>query len=196
MSIVGLDVDGCLANFNVSYAKIMKEVSGIDFPDFTKEEPPCWEYDKKAGLTSDQIKECWKIIKKDKRFWFNLLPLPQTEDFLGELDASEHEVYFITDRLGWMPQYQTGCWLQQFFTDPSVIISRRGKGKVCHALSIDYYIDDKVENIEDVWANAPLTQAYLLKKPYNKKLHGIDNVVTSLTEFKERTHLYGTPDYV
>lgn len=188
--VIGIDCDGVLANFSVAYAKLLTAQTGIKFPDYSKEEPTTWYWEREAGVTKLEEAQVWEQIRADKRFWFNLAPCQGAPEFLNNLDLMEHEVYFVTDRSGWMPQYQTSCWLQQFYTDPSVIISRKGKGAICKAIGIDVFLDDKVENIESIWSESPMTQAWMLRKPYNEKLHGADRVVGSLEEFAERTKLW------
>lgn len=189
--VIGIDIDGVLARFNPAYARLLTKESGINFPDFNLGEPETWNWERDAGVTYEQETRVWEGIKRDRRFWFSLDPTPEAPEFLSKLDMMEHETYFITDRTGWMPQYQSTCWLEQWFGQPSVIISKKiGKGKICQALGIEVFIDDKVENIKNIWEHSPSTEAFVLKKPYNKELHESVNLVNGLEEFADRTRLW------
>jgi hypothetical protein len=121
-----------------------------------------------------------------------LKPLPGAKEFLEKLANHAHEVYFITDRPGLYTQLQTLTWLDPVFPGACVIISRKGKGIAAKALSLDVYLDDKVENIEDMWEISPGTDTFMLKYPYNATLQESmgDRAVSSLEEFAERTRLW------
>lgn len=108
MAIIGLDVDGVLADFNDSYIVIMEQVSGIKFPPLGDVYPECWDYDKAAGLSQEQISRCWKYISGDPTFWISLKAYPEAVPFLQWLNKqSQHEVYFMTSRPGIRTQWQT-----------------------------------------------------------------------------------------
>lgn len=188
--ILGLDVDGIFSNFSTGYAKVLTEETGIIFPDYSKVEPETWYWEREAGVTKEQEAKVWERIKASPYFWLDLEPHEGAVDFLNKLNETFHEVYFITDRPGHRSQDQTVQWLSYWIDSPSVIISRHGKGVVCKAIGIEVYLDDKQENILDVLEKSPLTDCYMLNKPYNKELHGIDLAVKSLAEFGDRTNLW------
>lgn len=170
--IVGIDVDGIVANFFAAYENLIVEVSGKDlFPArYPVLLPPVWNWPQAWGYSEEVIGEAWRYIKSSPTFWTELTPLPYAREFLEHLDKSDHEVYFITDRPGLAPQMQTQLWLSDHgFFGPNVIISRKGKGAVAAALSLDVYIDDKGENILDVVQKSPSTRVYMLKYPYNEE---------------------------
>lgn len=187
MKRVGIDVDGILACFFKAYEDLTVAVSGVDlFPArYPEQLPPTWNWPEHYGYSDQVMKEVWRRIKTDGNFWYSLGPLPGAEAFLEALDTPGIEAYFITDRPGVGAQLQTAQWLNDAgYPLPSVIISRKGKGIVCNALSLDYYIDDKTENIQDVVAKSPGTSAYLLDYPYNRACE--DGIrVKSLAEFLE-----------
>lgn len=170
--IVGLDVDGILANFFKAYEDIIVEATGVDkFPArYPVLLPPTWNWPEFYGYDKKVISEVWRYIKQSPTFWTEMTALPYAKEFLEHLDKSDHEVYFITDRPGICSQMQTQLWLaDNGFYGPNVIISRKGKGVVAAALSLDVYIDDKGENIVDVVEKAPGTRVYMLKYPYNEE---------------------------
>lgn len=169
--IIGVDVDGVLANFFKAYEDLIIDVSGVDkFGDsrYPHVFPRVWNWPESYGYNKETMNQVWDEIKFSESFWLNMEPLPGAEGFLNKLSQTDHEVYFITDRPGIETQLQTTAWLEEHgYPLPSVIISRKGKGAVCDALSINYYIDDKVENIEDVNWKSAHTKAFLLYYPYN-----------------------------
>lgn len=187
MSVIGIDVDGVLANFFPPYEKLwIKYAGGVNlFPPDTL--PPTWNWPEFYGYDPSLASKVWADIKTDPDFWFNEDAMPGADDFIAAISNSSHEVYFITDRPGIEPQNQTSEWLiQHGYLDPSVIISRKGKGVVCDALSIDYYIDDKAENIKDVVKKSPSTKVFCLDYPYNREKADLlvgSIVITSLEDF-------------
>lgn len=168
---VGVDVDGILANFFTAYENLVIQVAGEDKFGANKYPTlPCtWNWPQFHGYDESTIAEVWTRIKGDTTFWASLEALPGADNFLERLDNSNHEVYFITDRPGIGPQVQTQYWLAQHgYWGPNVIISRKGKGVVCDALSLEVYIDDKPENVSDCFTRAPDTRLFLLDYPYNQ----------------------------
>lgn len=182
---VGIDVDGIVANFFSAYEQAFIQVTGVDkfkgkYPDRL---PPSWNWPQGDGYTEEEVERVWAAIKADTVFWASLSTLPYADEFLKRLDESQHEVYFVTDRPGLGPQVQTQYWLAQHgYWGPNVIISRKGKGIVCDALSLEVYIDDKTENLKDCWAKSPSTALYTLDYPYNTEGQDYAEVVT-LEEF-------------
>lgn len=192
--VIGFDVDGVLANFFDAYERVIIEVSGEDrFGEdrYPNQLPQSWNWPQESfGYSSEVINEVWRKIKNDAEFWWMLDPLPGVDDFLTSFsilaEAKGWELYFITDRPGIDAQAQTADWLWRYGVDQNhVIISRKGKGAVCSALSIDYYIDDKPENIVDVWEKSPETELFLLDYPYNQDGQGnaVFTRVHSLNQF-------------
>lgn len=184
--ILGLDCDGILVDFTTAYHRLLVEVDGRDLLPKDFKLPPVWNWETHYGYSKPVVDEVWKRIKGSRTFWQALQPLPGAAEFVEGLQETSHELYFITDRPGIETQAQTTRWLHMLTGNPAaVIISRRGKGPVCAALSIDLYIDDKPENVEDVWEKSPRTRVMMLKYPYNSRLHGIDGAIDSLKEFED-----------
>lgn len=170
---IGIDVDGVLANFIRAYESLIVEVNGRDlfparWPDVL---PPCWDWPQFYGYTGEEIKAAWTVIKASPDFWLNLEIIPGARGFLQSVRAHAEqgaEIYFITDRPGIATQQQTSQWLHIFTgMRPSVIVSGQ-KGDIAAALKLDYYLDDKLENVIDVQKKSPTTTVRLLNFPYNK----------------------------
>lgn len=191
--VIGLDLDGVLARFSPAYARLLTEETGITFPDYNIVEPETWYWERDAGVTEEQESRVWDRIRKDPYFWQGFKRYSGVNDFCENLCNTDHMIYFITDRSGIMPQHQSQWWLKYHchIPMPNVIISNKaGKGVICKALGVNVFLDDKAENIEDVWSQSPMTDCYMLKKPYNSRLHGMEKLVTSLDEFGAKAGLF------
>src|SRR5688572_14955668 len=99
---IGVDVDGCLANFVKAYEDLFVKVAGVDlFPARWPEvDPPCWDWPQHYGYSNDHAAAVWKLIKADPTFWYNLQPYDWTAAVLKQVQFCGHEVYFVTDRPG------------------------------------------------------------------------------------------------
>lgn len=171
MSVIGVDVDGIVANFEAGYAPLLTQVSGIEFPKLgTAGWPDTWFWERASGITEEQEDKVWKeLILSDDDFWFKLPPHPGAEEFLETLSELqyEHDVYFITNRPGHFAKGCTEDWLSQYGVDRPTVLISGDKGGCCKSLKVNYYIDDKNENCANVLAESPLTKCYMLAKPYN-----------------------------
>jgi FMN phosphatase YigB (HAD superfamily) len=166
---IGFDVDGVLANFNAAYMRLVTEVTGRNL--FPKDyEPHTWNYPETFGYTKDEVTETWRRIGLDPEFWYRLSPLPGAytlqDNWRKILDAG-HDVVFATARPGLNPEMQTAAWLRNVGVTYTDVTVTNGKGPFCLDRYVDCYIDDKLENIQDVVKTSPATRAYLLDRAYN-----------------------------
>jgi hypothetical protein len=168
---LGIDVDGVLANFSKGYAKLITEMTGKNlFEPGDVENPPVWDWDRHRGYTKEEVKATWDHIVASPTFWAELEPFADTQEFLMWLgDRPEYETYFITNRMNTEPQLQTAFFLSENgYPYPSVVIAS-DKGRACHGLGIDVYLDDKGENIISVLNGSPDTTAILKCFRHNEK---------------------------
>lgn len=182
--IIGVDIDGVLANFNDAYIDLCIKLTGKDLFHPKPFEITTWHYPEAQGYTKTEIKTVWKHIAESRDFWHKLKPYPGVAGFLkylSNLNNSDNDIYFITSRVGRTSQWQTMMWLSEFYVEPMVLISSE-KGECCHALGIEYYIDDKIENCVDVTLTN--TKCYMLARPWNVQVPGIPRL-NSLIEFME-----------
>lgn len=171
--ILGVDIDGVLADFNQAYIDLVIKVSGRDLFPPRPFDIPTWFYPEYYGYTDEEVKLAWKEIKNSHDFWWNLSPYAHTQSFIDDLWSLDLPTYFITQRMGPRVKEQTEEWLvAQGAIFPTVLVSG-GKGACCKVLDITHYIDDKTENCEDVRDYSPKTQAYMLKQPWNKEIHSV-----------------------
>jgi hypothetical protein len=183
---IGFDVDGVLANFFAGYEALTVAVAGGEnkFPPDTF--PPVWDWPQHYGYSDEIMDKVWSIIRNNPLFWAKLDTLPGLE-FLVEFDNYSNDLYFITDRPGNGAKFITQIWLaENLGYIPSTIISKKGKGIVAQALALDFYIDDKVENILDCQEKSPETRAYLAPQyPYNLDHKDFSKVLLTQPTVKE-----------
>jgi hypothetical protein len=177
--VLGLDIDGVLADFNRDYRRKLIEVSGRSLiPE--GEVPPCWQYAPAYGYTKEEDSRAWASIKADTTFWANLSEYRGAAKFLWALDveatiadyAGKPEIYFITTRPGLDVKVQTEEWLGGHGVDtPTVLISRGDKGLLAKGLGLTHFIDDRPENCYSVKEHSPDTAVFLLSWRYNEAAH-------------------------
>jgi 5'(3')-deoxyribonucleotidase len=169
---IGIDVDGCLADFNRSYRTLVLDLTGILLPAIDDTYPNCWNYDLAAGVTREQASNCWRHIKDSTSFWRHMGALPDARLALKILaDASwASDVYFVTSRPGNSSKQQTEDWLRAhgYYTSPTVLIANGNKGLLSSGLGLEVFVDDKLENCEDVLVTSPACQVFLVDAPWNR----------------------------
>lgn len=174
MKIVA-DLDGCLFNFNHSYHDKLLKVTGENkFP--TDWYAPCWDWDKFYGYSADQIAATVEAIASDKLFWRKLKPLADPEVFARlNVLSKTNDVYFLTNRFGINCKQQTEQALYDHGINYPTVIIARDKLPVLQAIKADFFVDDKLETMNEVivarndpkgkW-NPPWT--FLIDAPYNR----------------------------
>ena len=124
----------------------------------------------------------WAAIKASDTFWQNIPPYPDAQEQLLRLQDAGIPMVFITNRMGVNPEQQTRQWLADLgVTDPYVVVSEH-KAKVCNELGVNYYIDDKNENVLDVTADAHGTLCWMLGRGWNEPITG-SIYIDELSEF-------------
>lgn len=179
---VGIDVDGCLADFNEAFIRRIVKMTGRDLfgPGY---EPTTWNYPESVGYTTGEVDAIWQAIRTDRVFWYTLNAYPETSQamvYLSERILGGDDVYFITARPGRDAKKQTEMWLQKEFSyilfqpvTPTVLISSH-KGLCAQALGLDVYIDDRWENCLEAAAmhwkgEQPKCRTFLLDRPWNRE---------------------------
>ena len=190
---IGVDVDGCLANFNQAFIGLLIAQSGRDLFPVHPYDPAEWHYPATLGYTTEEMDRTWAHIEASTEFWENLDGYPDAAQFLRNLDwrhrRAGDDIYFITSRPGRRAKEQTEAWLDlRGFEGATVLISSL-KQLCCTALQLDYYLDDRTENLVDVVCEFEFTgasaRAYRLMRPWNRPVYGCEDV-KSLAEFLER----------
>ena len=186
---LGIDLDGCLVDFNAGYVDLLIKEKGEDLfpPDRNADNfPPVWFYERHFGY-GDVEEAVWKKIKESPDFWQKLGPLPTAVATLQQLDILEifgHEVYFITHRSGREVKKQSEIWLVGHgFEFPTVLIAG-DKAPIIQALELDFYIDDKPETIIELHSMKYPKHLYLKDAPYNRHV-SVGNRVSTVLEALE-----------
>lgn len=149
--------DGVLADFTSAAKDVLTSLLGRDVRGL---EQRTWSF-ASLGVSDAEENAFWRHLDtKIQNFWYNgLEPLPDTNLLKPLCDA--HEVIFITNRKHPLPEAdsmpvneQTAFWLRNWFqiANPTVLLSKT-KGPLCAALNIDYFIDDRDKNIQEVVAS-------------------------------------------
>lgn len=166
--IIGVDVDGVLADFNRSFIELVVEETCRDLLPPRPFDIPVWNYPQYYGYTDSEVARVWEIIEQHPSFWARLSPYTDIFDssiYLRDAMAAGHDVYFVTSRPGLTSKRQTETWLwQQGFPNPTVLISS-AKAAIAGALKFDAYIDDRWENAVGVAGTN--TKSVLLNRPWN-----------------------------
>jgi uncharacterized HAD superfamily protein len=179
---IGLDLDGVLVNFYDAYEGAIRRETGRDlFPTRAKDEyPPTWDWPEYHGYSQAEIRDVWQAIHADPEFWYRLEPLPDWHVAYQLIRANVHDVYFITARPTESALAETQRWLAVHggtSTSATTLISPH-KGLCAKALDLDIYVDDRIENILDVWSHSPVTRAYLIDRPYNQSVRQVRRAVS------------------
>lgn len=163
--IIGLDVDGVLADFGSAFRKLSREMFGRPDKGFIQ---TSWGG---LGVSPEEIDAVWKRIKRSKNWWLSLGKMPGTES-LKEM-WFDYRIYFITSRVptaGLPLEVQTAKWIENNYAIPyPTVITEHSKGPIASALGITIFLDDKPENCLDVMEGKNLIHTYLLDVPYNRE---------------------------
>lgn len=185
---IGVDVDGVLADFNESFIDTVKRLTGRDLFG-AGYVPTTWNYPEAVGYTGPEVTQVWDTIKANPTFWLSLRPYWDAMTALEQLRVMsvEHDLYFITSRPGVKAKHQSEVWLAthsgDFAWNPTVLISSE-KGKCAKALHLDYYVDDRYENVQDVVSETRgRTFAYMVDRPWNQSVPMEPRRVGSISDF-------------
>lgn len=164
---IGVDVDGVLSAFVPAARKLCKELFN-GRPDDSLIQTS-WAFDS-LGITKEEENILWRAIDNTPNWWLTHDRMSDT-DFLPAL-AEKHRVVFITNRkdgnVGLPIETQTAEWLKKNFAlyNPMVTISDN-KGPLAAGLKLDYFIDDRPKNVEEV--HQYIRKTALLDATYNQE---------------------------
>lgn len=171
---IGLDIDGVLADFVYAFTQHAKRIGASEGPVYTTRFQQVWDFDFDTSAT-------WKSLKQTFNWWMTVPPLVSA----GEIEAinqvlRNHQVYFITTRpstLGFHADQQARLWLQSTGITPHLmpveqVIATKGgtKGTVASGLGIEVFLDDHVDNLNDLKAAG--VKAVCRDWPYNQDWDG------------------------
>lgn len=168
--LVGLDIDGVVADFITPFLQLLEQrAGGVPIDPATITDPNFMHH---PFLTKDIISECMEQVSYDPIFWRQLAPLADPGQWQA-LDrmSRERRLIFLTHR--WeRDSYdinQVTCdWLRSHgVSEPVVYFTQEKKSQMVRRLNIELFVDDRHENCEDV---ATQTAAVVLMphRPYNQ----------------------------
>lgn len=183
--VVGLDVDGVLAQFNEAFKLVQIETSGRDLfpPNWSDEQISCWNWPTdQYGYSKEEYKAAWEVVWASTNFWNKLWPYAGVADFLRQVRGLSDNIYYITQRRGVVVKAQTENWLRRYGAgdNPTVLISA-DKPTCCQAVRITHYLDDKDENFDDM---PPATSCYMMARGWNHERSDVPRI-KRLEEFLE-----------
>jgi uncharacterized HAD superfamily protein len=168
--MVGLDIDGVLADFVSPFLQILEERTGNERIDPQAYADP--NFSDHPALSSQIVSECILKVSNDPKFWERLDPLPSAEQWkiLDNL-SRQQKLIFITHRYECDSYsiHQVTCdWLRKHgVSDPVVYFTQSYKSELIGKLKVGLFVDDRHENCRDVAEN---TSAVVLMphRPYNQ----------------------------
>ena|SRR5919108_1267903 len=172
---IGIDVDGVLSNFTWAARDLCKLMfNGKPSDDLVQ---TGWGFDS-LGISKAEENQMWRQIDSIPDWWMTHEKMPHTNLLTRLWD--NHRVIFITNRkdgTGRPIEIQTAMWLRENFQiwNPIVIISDN-KGPLGLGLKLDYFIDDRPKNVEEMVEESPLTRTYICDASYNQEVQGIPRV--------------------
>lgn len=170
-------MDGVIAEWCLPFAKLLADTHGSDLlpPNWESSHPEwvtCWDWPTHYGYPKAVIDAARARAYADQYFWYRLPALPETETVLRNLqdlvNYDEIDLYFITHRSGVQSKRASEMWLyDKGIVSPTVLVTD-DKVPVLKGLKIEWYIDDRLETIQDA-NQAGLTGMYLLDRPWNRE---------------------------
>ncbi len=150
--MVGLDIDGVLADFLSPFLGVVERKIGNgpippeSVTDFNFKEHP--------QLKEAIVGQCLEEVSDSPRFWRDLKPLITLDEWRKLSDLSrENNLVFITHR------YERGthsirdvtcAWLKSYgISEPVVHFTQQPKARLIQDLGVSLFVDDRHENCED-----------------------------------------------
>lgn len=170
--VVGVDVDGVLADFVRGFTAYGRQLYGKHVPVIHTVDHRGW--DDFPELDAAQQHTVWSYIRNSTCFWRMLEPCASVSVFntLTALNA-EIPLYFITNRPGIKTKQQTEGWLADHGVYNPTVVVTADKGYAVQGLGVTHYIDDKAGNAVFTKYQNKQSKVYLLDRPYNQFPHDV-----------------------
>ena len=166
---VALDIDGVLADFISPFVRVLEARSGgsVDLESVT--DPNFAHY---PCLSAEMIRECILEVSDTPRFWRDLSPLLDLEQWkLLDALSREERLVFVThryEREHYSIHDVTCEWLRRHgISRPVVYFTQDPKSKLVERLGAKLFVDDRYENCRDVADNTDAT-VLMPHRPYNR----------------------------
>lgn len=168
--IVGLDIDGVLADFFSPFLRhLEKKIGNGPIPvDIITD----WTFKDHPVLTEEVVWKCMEEVSGDSGFWEGLSSMITAEEWRDlEYLSRKKQLVFLTNRFGhrgYDIEAVTSEWLKtQGISQPVVYFTQKWKGELADELGIRLFMDDRQENCEDV-ANKSQAIVLMPHRSYNQ----------------------------
>jgi uncharacterized HAD superfamily protein len=183
--ILGLDIDGVVADFLSPFLQIVeKKIGNGPIP---HESITNFNFKDHPFLSEKIVDECMVEVSYDPVFWQRLSPL-LTREHWQELDrlSRKERLVFIThryERETYDIHQVTRDWLMRYGIEkPVVYCTQESKAKLVEYLGVGLFVDDRHENCQEV---AEKTRATVIM-PHRHYNQGFSHPkVTRIREFSE-----------
>jgi uncharacterized HAD superfamily protein len=171
--MIGLDIDGVLADFISPFLRVLAARMGngpidpesITDPNFVNH----------PLITAEIIAECMANVSYDPKFWEALAPFPSAGQWQA-LDrlSRKQKLVFVTHRYE-RETYDIGQvtrdWLRKHgVSSPVVYFTQSLKSELIGKLNVELFVDDRHENCRDVAENTEAV-VLMLHRSYNQSFN-------------------------
>lgn len=173
--IVGLDIDGVLADSVPAFLQLLNSVYDRHW---TPDDITCYRFEDALGLTPDQMTFFWKLFARQGR-WGKIKPCRGAIEFTLRL-AKKHAIVCITGRPRHYVEIETRAWLRQHhFAFDDLLFLGNGNNKLETSREAGYRLDVLVEDSYEY--GRPLADAgvklLLMDYPWNRNVEPHPNIV-------------------
>jgi hypothetical protein len=178
---IGLDLDGCFADFNTAFARQLALTTGRRLVLQTEQPylPPVWAWPTAIGYTREEQELTWQDVERNPAWWLRLEPYAGAGAALRLLNTwvagQRVQIHFLTSRPGANAHWQSVQWLaEQGLQHPQVLVARHAgdKAELATRLELRLLVDDHTANLAAVEAGGT-TEPVCFDRPWNKTAPGI-----------------------
>lgn len=158
--IVGLDIDGVVADFLSAFLRLLETRLGNG--PIAAETIRSFNFKDHPFLSEEVVWKCMEEVSYAPEFWENLSSLILPEDWsrLEELSRNSRLV-FITHRYvrETYSIHEISCeWLRRHgISHPAVYFTQEPKGRLVQDLGLSLFMDDRFENCQEIAENTKAT---------------------------------------
>jgi uncharacterized HAD superfamily protein len=164
---VGIDIDDVLCDFSGPFLDLARDMFGRPPKGAVAKD---WDYSG-DGLSAEELAKVWAKVESIPNY-YTTLPKVEPAEFLLDFFDPKFIVYFVTARRpkteGDPIEMQTAQWLFEHYSCffPTVIVNK-DKAAIVEALGIEYFIDDKPQNLLNIWERTGI-KCYLMNHSHNE----------------------------
>lgn len=180
--IIQIDVDGVLADFMGHANKVARK--------FNPSTPICDTYTTKdwdnwEGWSEETVSHVWKTIKDPQELFFYKVPSLIKRDEWMSLRrlVRNHDVYFVTSRVGVTAKHQTESWLYDYLEVSASVVVTANKNGFAKILKPDWSVEDNGKNAAAIATHIGKERSCLIDRLYNQNFHPLS--FTRLKTVKE-----------